>query len=79
MWEDKEFSREVKELEVLDLLFFNNINKPWGAHVWLYIWNNMVIHNTNKTGKVEIWDLDNFNNYEEYKVLLWAKRFSINK
>jgi hypothetical protein len=36
---------------------------------------NKVLHNTNKTGWVEIWNLEQFKNYEDYQFLLWWKRF----
>lgn len=75
MWEDNKFSEKVKSVKILDLLFFNKNNEAWWSHVWLYIWNNKVIHNTNKTGWVEIWDLEEFKKYEDYKILLWWKRF----
>lgn len=75
MWEDAYFSKEVDSYIPWDLLFFSSNNQSWWAHVWLYIWNNKVIHNTNKTWWVEIWDLEDFKQYEEYKNLLWWKRF----
>ena len=75
MWEDINYSKKVNKYTPLDLLFFNKNAESWWAHVWLYIWNNKVIHNTNKTWWVEIWDLELFKEYDEYKVLLWWKRF----
>lgn len=75
LWKDTEYSVEVIDYKPLDLLFFNNTNKSWWAHVGLYIWNNKVLHNTNKIWKPVIWGLDFFGKYDEYRILLWGKRF----
>lgn len=75
MWVDNKFSFEVHNYEELDLIFFNNSSESYWAHVWLYIWDNKVLHNTNKTGWVEIWNLEQFKNYEDYQFILWWKRF----
>jgi hypothetical protein len=75
MWADNKISFEVHDFEKLDLIFFNNSTESYWAHVWLYIWNNKVIHNTNKTWWVEIWDLEEFRKYEDYQFILWWKRF----
>lgn len=75
LWEDTEYSKIVSDYDPLDILFFNNTDTSWWAHLWVYIWNNKVLHNSKKIWKPEMWDLDDFKKNEEYKVLLWWKRF----
>ena len=75
MWEDVDFSSKVFEYEPWDLLFFNNTDTAWWAHVGVHIWNNKVLHNSLKIWKPVIWDIDYFKKYDEYTILLWWKRF----
>ena len=75
LWEDQGLSETVKTFEPLDILFFKKDDNPWGAHVGVYIGNDQVIHLAKKQEYPVIWDLDKFQEFDEYKVLIGGKRF----
>jgi len=79
LWEDTIYSNIVSwEYELLDVLFFNKENNPYGAHLGVYIWDNKVLHNSKDIWKPAIFELDDFLRKEKYQFCIWAKRFKDN-
>ncbi|MEM6831949.1 MAG: cell wall hydrolase, partial [Bacteroidota bacterium] len=35
LWEDTAFTEKVNDIKAMDILFWNNTNESWGAHVGL--------------------------------------------
>ena len=75
LWEDEKYSHTVESFQPLDILFFNKTDETWWAHVWIYIWDNKIIHNSFDIGKPAIWNFDEFEKNDKYKVFIGAKRF----
>jgi cell wall-associated NlpC family hydrolase len=76
LWEDEEHTQvvKVKELEPLDLLLVNDTNNSWGAHVAVYLGDDMVIHLSKKNGGPSICPLNELRLEPKYKVFIGAKR-----
>jgi len=76
LWEDKTFSKVIYDNFIpLDILFFNSKDEYYGAHIWVYIWNNKVLHISKDIWYPVIWEVKDFKNIEKYNYFLWAKRF----
>ena len=75
LWEDQIFSYRVNNYKPLDILFFNYDDNSYWAHLWVYIWNNKVIHLSKQNWFPVIWSIDEFKCLKQYSVILWAKRF----
>ncbi len=74
LWEDEEYTLKVESFEPLDILFFNKDSESYGAHLGVYIGSDKVIHLSKQVGYPTVWDLKDFQNNPNYKVLLGAKR-----
>ncbi len=74
LWEDKKHTKVVYDLEPLDLLLFNDTNDSWGAHVAVYIGEEMVIHLAKNIGLPDICPLQKMLLNPRYKVFIGAKR-----
>jgi lipoprotein Spr len=74
LWEDTIETRQVSELEPLDLLLFNATENPFGGHVGVYIGDDDVIHLSKRVGKPAIWKLSTFAREPGYETLIGAKR-----
>lgn len=74
LWEDREFTQVVTELEPLDLLLWNRTPEPWGAHVGVYIGEGSAIHLSKEIGLPVIWKLERFPEEKQYAVFIGAKR-----
>ncbi len=74
LWADKEHTQVVYDLRPLDLLLFNDTNNSWGAHVAVYIGEEMVIHLAKDIGLPDISPLRKILLNPKYKVFIGAKR-----
>lgn len=74
LWEDQESSQGVHELEPLNLLLFNDSHNSWGAHVAVYLGDDMVIHLSKKIGQPAIGPLSELLLEPKYRVFIGAKR-----
>jgi len=75
LWEDETHSHTVVgELEPCDLLLFNKTSTPWGAHVAVYLGNQLAIHLSQRAGVPVIWKLEDFGLRPEYAWFIGAKR-----
>ncbi len=76
LWSDIEYSRIIfTNFKPLDILFFNKTDKPFGAHLGVYIGNDNIVHNSKKIGKPIVWKIGEFLMKSEYKVFIGGKRF----
>jgi hypothetical protein len=76
LWTCPNCSRIIScDYELLDILFFNETNDSWGAHLGVYIWDNKILHNSKDIGNPEIIDIWDFTKIKKYSCLLWGKRF----
>ena len=74
LWEDTEFTAQVTDLQPLDLLLWNKVNDPWGAHMGVYVGEKKAVHLSKKNNTAVIWQLDQFLELPEYSVFIGAKR-----
>lgn len=76
LWEDNIYSKVIfDDFKPLDILFFNSKTEYYWAHIWVYIWDNKVLHISKDIWYPVIWKIKDFENVEKYKFFLWAKRF----
>lgn len=74
LWADLEYSRKVEELQVLDILFWHDEPKAWGAHVGLYWGEGKALHLAKSPGYPVIWSLEKFKEMDKYRFWIGAKR-----
>ena len=74
LWEDRTSTKVVTEFEPLDLLLFNNVADPYGAHVGVYVGKRKVLHLCKEVGHPAIWDLSEFEKREPYAYFIGGKR-----
>jgi hypothetical protein len=74
LWEDTEHTTVVSEYQPLDLLLFNRMANPWGAHVALCVGDSEAIHLSKRLGTAVVWPIKKFAERPEYRVLVGAKR-----
>ncbi len=74
LWADTSHTEHVRDLKLLDLLFWNRTPDPWGAHVGVYLGDGRVVHLTRDVGVAVIWRLDEFGRHGKSQVFLGAKR-----
>jgi len=74
LWEDTEHTTIADEPRALDLLLFNRMEKPWGAHVALHVGDGQAIHLSKKIGSPVVWPFARFHEQPEYAVFIGAKR-----
>lgn len=74
LWEDTDFTKKVVGLEPLDILLWNKEKEAWGAHVGLYLGDNLAIHLSKSNEYPVIWTLEKFLEQDLYQVFIGAKR-----
>jgi murein DD-endopeptidase / murein LD-carboxypeptidase len=67
LWEDNEYTKHITELMPLDLV-------SWGAHVGVYLGDNLVIHLSKALGLPAIEKIDVLLQKPDYICFLGAKR-----
>jgi hypothetical protein len=72
---DKQYSFIVNSFKPLDILFFNDKQEFYGSHLWVYIWNNKIIHLSKSIWKPVIWELEQFNKNKKYQIFYELKGF----
>src|SRR5262245_37231187 len=77
LWEDRELSDAVKRFEPLDLLLFNETGSSWGAHVAVYLGDNVVAHLSKQVGRPEVCAIEEMLRTPKYRVLIGAKRIKV--
>src|SRR5271166_956756 len=73
LWEDTQFSEPVRRWEPLDLLFFNDAESAWGAHVAVYLGDDLVAHLSGKLGFPATCRIEAMLRNPKYRVLIGAK------
>lgn len=79
LWEDKKFTKKVKNLKPFDIVFFNKSSNSYGAHLGVYIASDKVAHLSKMVGYPTIWKIEEFKKYNRYRYLLGAKRLKQKK
>ena len=80
LWSDSKDSTTISDnYELLDILFSNENNDSWGAHLGLYIWENKVLHNSKDIWWPAIFDIWDFTKINKYSCFLWGKRLKQSK
>jgi lipoprotein Spr len=75
LWEDETHTETVVgEPAPCDLLLFNATAETWGAHVAVYLGNQLAIHLARRIGVPVIWQIDDFRLRPEYACFIGAKR-----
>lgn len=74
LWEDRTFTKQVYEFQVLDLLLFHANLSAFGAHVTVYIGNNEVIHLAKHHGMPKIEHISALSKEKRYAYFIGAKR-----
>jgi hypothetical protein len=75
LWEDETYTQVVTgEREPCDLLLFNRTSAVWGAHVAVYLGNELAIHLSLCAGAPVIWNVADFGLRPEYACFIGAKR-----
>lgn len=74
LWADTEHSRVVTEFQPLDLLLFGKTADAFGAHVAVHVGEGRAIHLSRAVGLPVEWAVEDFATYENYRVLIGAKR-----
>ncbi len=72
LWEDQKFTCVSMNLKPLDLILLNSAEQAWGAHVVIYLGQQLILHlsKENKLPKVEyLGDLQKNPKYRCY----WSK------
>jgi len=74
LWKDEKATETVDDFKPLDILLFNDTDNPWGAHVAVYLGDNIVAHLSQKNGFPEICTVSDMLRRPKYKILIGAKR-----
>lgn len=74
LWHDTDATARVQVPRPLDLLLFNAVDDPYGAHVGVWIDDDAVVHLCAEVGRPVVWALADFAGRERYRVLVGAKR-----
>jgi hypothetical protein len=74
LWEDAEFSEAVQRWEPLDLLLFNETESAWGAHVVVYLGDDVVAHLSRQRGLPAVCTIEELLRTPNCRVLVGAKR-----
>ena len=74
LWSDTTDTYVVEEPVPLDLLLFNRTDEPWGAHVAVYLGDDLAIHLAKHVGRPAIWPLAEFASAPRYRCLVGIKR-----
>lgn len=74
LWEDTTATKVVTDLEPLDLLFYNHIDDPYGAHLAVYLAPGEILHLCKEIGLPTVWNEADFAARPRYQVLVGAKR-----
>jgi len=74
LWEDQDYSINAEKYQIYDLLLFNHVNDPYGAHITLYWGNDTILHLSKEIGIPEICTIDTLMKRDTYKLLIGAKR-----
>lgn len=64
----------VTEFQPLDLLLFGKTSDAFGAHVAVHVGEGRAIHLSRAVGLPVEWAIEDFATYENYRVLIGAKR-----
>jgi hypothetical protein len=73
LWHDREHTFVVTAWEPLDLILFNRSHEAFGAHVGVFI-GDRILHLCKSKGRPALWDISQFAERREYRVLIGAKR-----
>ena len=74
LWADGEYTREVTDLEALDLLLFNSTDVAHGAHIAVYLGDGTAVHLSRRVGRAEVRPLERLRDFEDYRCFIGAKR-----
>ena len=74
LWDDTRYTRRVRNLKPLDILFFNSNRKAYGAHLAVYLGRSHAIHLSKEVAVPAVWRLEQFAQHSRYRVLVGAKR-----
>ena len=74
LWDDTSYTKKIKKLAPLDILFFNKNEDAYGAHIALYLGNDRILHLSKEVQFPAIWSFSDFQKRKRYKNLIGAKR-----
>jgi cell wall-associated NlpC family hydrolase len=82
LWADTASTRAVETfaaLKPLDLLLFHEKPDAWGAHVGVYLGQDLVLHLSKQVGRPAIWHFTQFASRPGYAFYIGAKRTLTNQ
>ena len=74
LWADCEYSKEVEEYKILDLMLYNKTPKSYEAHVGVYVGDGMVLHLSKEEAYPVIQKHEDLLLKEKYTFFIGAKR-----
>ncbi len=74
LWEDTTHTSIVADLQPLDLILLHKTQNAWGAHVGVYVGNNLIIHLSKNIGFPIIENLESVMQQPQYCCFIGAKR-----
>ena len=74
LWEDTIYTKNVRNVKPLDILFFNKDKEPYGAHVGVYLGHDRILHLYKEVGYPTVWNFAEFKKRDKYNVFIGAKR-----
>jgi lipoprotein Spr len=74
LWEDTKHTTKVTTLEPLDLVLMHRNQCAWGAHVGVYVGNNLVVHLSKAIKNPMVEDLQDLLLKPKYSHFIGAKR-----
>jgi len=74
LWADNAHTQFSKRPKRFDLVLVHNVPDPWGAHVGVYVGNDLVLHLSKKIGSPAIESIQSIMRRAQYRYLLGFKR-----
>jgi hypothetical protein len=79
LWLDASTTVTVTEPQPFDLVLFNSVDEPRGAHVGVVMGENEVVHLCAEVGRPAVWNFDDFRRRARYQCLVGIKRPTLSR
>jgi len=74
LWTDTKYTEKITEFKFLDLMLYNETEESYGAHVGVYIGNDMILHLSKEIGYPVIQEHKEMMLNRKYSYFIGAKR-----
>jgi len=74
LWEEDVVTTVVSEPEPLDIVFFNNSDESYGAHIGVHMAPDEVLHLSREIGIPGVWTYEEFAMRSRYSTVVGLKR-----